>query len=74
MADEATAAAPAPASGRRKLPMIVGGVVAGIGLRNPPREKAYDPPRAAAAGECAHSSDHLDDTPRREGEPVAEPA
>ena len=27
MADEATAAAPAPANGRRKLPMIVGGVV-----------------------------------------------
>ena len=27
MADEATAAAPEPANGRRKLPMIVGGVV-----------------------------------------------
>jgi EmrB/QacA subfamily drug resistance transporter len=54
--------------------MIVGGVVAGIGLRNPPREKAYDAPRAAPAGECAHCPDHLDDVPRREGEPVAEPA
>jgi hypothetical protein len=54
--------------------MIVGGVVAGVYLRNPPREAAYDAPRAAQAGECAHCPDHLDDTPRREGEPVAEPA
>jgi EmrB/QacA subfamily drug resistance transporter len=54
--------------------MIVGGVVAGIGLRNPPRETAYDPPRAATAGECARSPDHLDETPSREREPAAEPA
>ena len=54
--------------------MIVGGVVAGIGLRNPPRETAYDPPRAAAAGECAHSPDHLDETPDQERERLAEPA
>jgi EmrB/QacA subfamily drug resistance transporter len=54
--------------------MIVGGVIAGIGLRNPPREAAYDSPRAAPAGECAHCPDHLDETPRREREPVAEPA
>jgi hypothetical protein len=54
--------------------MIVGGVIAGIGLRNPPRETAYDSPRAAPAGECAHCPDHLDDTREREGEPVAEPA
>jgi EmrB/QacA subfamily drug resistance transporter len=54
--------------------MIVGGVIAGIGLRNPPRETAYDPPGAAPAGECAHCPDHLDDTPRREREPAAEPA
>ena len=54
--------------------MIVGGVVAGVGLRNPPRETAYDPPRAAAAGECAHSPDHLDETPDEEREPLAEPA
>ena len=54
--------------------MIVGGVVAGIGLRNPPRETAYDPPRAAAAGECAHSPDHLDETPDEERERLAEPA
>ncbi|HET9119130.1 MAG TPA: MFS transporter [Solirubrobacterales bacterium] len=55
--------------------MIVGGVVAGIGLRNPPRETAYDAPRAASAGECAHCPDHLDDTSPEHGpEPVAEPA
>jgi EmrB/QacA subfamily drug resistance transporter len=54
--------------------MIVGGVIAGIGLRNPPRETAYDGPRAAPAGECAHCPDHLDDTPPGEREPVAEPA
>jgi EmrB/QacA subfamily drug resistance transporter len=57
--------------------MIVGGVIAGIGLRNPPRESAYDSPRAAPAGECAHCPDHLDDTaPERAGErePAAEPA
>ena len=56
--------------------MIVGGVIAGIGLRNPPRETAYDSPRAAPAGECAHCPDHLDGTPSREPqrEPVAEPA
>jgi EmrB/QacA subfamily drug resistance transporter len=54
--------------------MIVGGVIAGIGLRNPPRETAYDSPRAAPAGECAHCPDHLDETPDREREPVAEPA
>ena len=53
--------------------MIVGGVVAGIGLRNPPRETAYDPPRAAAAGECAHSPDHLDEAPDEERERLAEP-
>ena len=57
--------------------MIVGGVVAGAFLRNPPRESAYDAPRAAQAGECAHCPDHLDDTsPERVGErePAAEPA
>ncbi len=54
--------------------MIVGGVIAGIGLRNPPRESVYDSPRAAPAGECAHCPDHLDEAPEQEGEPVAEPA
>jgi EmrB/QacA subfamily drug resistance transporter len=56
--------------------MIVGGVIAGIGLRNPPRETAYEGPRAAPAGECAHCPDHLDETPGHEPErePAAEPA
>ena len=54
--------------------MIVGGVIAGIGLRNPPRETEYDSPRAAPAGECAHCPDQIDGRPRREREPVAEPA
>ena len=56
--------------------MIVGGVIAGIGLRNPPRETAYDGPRAAPAGECAHCPDHLGDGPDRDrvSEPVADPA
>jgi EmrB/QacA subfamily drug resistance transporter len=58
--------------------MIVGGVIAGIGLRNPKRETGYDSPRAAPAGECAHCPDHLDGRPERPGErerePVAEPA
>jgi EmrB/QacA subfamily drug resistance transporter len=56
--------------------MIIGGVVAGIFLRNPPRETAYDSPRAAPAGECAHCPDHPEGTPRGEPErePVAEPA
>jgi EmrB/QacA subfamily drug resistance transporter len=55
--------------------MVVGGVIAGIGLRNPPRESEYDSPRAAPAGECAHCPDHLDDRSGREPapEPVAEP-
>ena len=60
------------------LLMIIGGVIAGIGLRNPERETEYDAPGAATAGECAHCPDHLDGTPKRkdeaEREPVAEPA
>ena len=58
------------------LLMIIGGVIAGIGLRNPSRETEYEAPGAATAGECAHCPEHLDGTPRREEEPepVAEPA
>jgi EmrB/QacA subfamily drug resistance transporter len=48
--------------------MIVGGVFAGINLRNPSRETAYEAPGAAPAGECAHCPDHLDGAPAREGE------
>jgi EmrB/QacA subfamily drug resistance transporter len=52
--------------------MIVGGVIAGFGLRNPERETEYEAPGAVTAGECAHCPDHLDDTPRElEREPVA---
>ena len=56
--------------------MILGGIVAGIGLRNPKRQTEYDAPGAVTAGECAHCPDHLDDTHPREDErePVAEPA
>ena len=58
------------------LLMIVGGVIAGIGLRNPSRTSEYEGPGAATAGECAHCPEHLDTTPRRreEPEPVGEPA
>lgn len=58
------------------LLMIVGGIIAGIGLRNPSRETEYEAPGAATAGECAHAPEHLDgagaDEP--EDERVAEPA
>ena len=54
--------------------MIVGGVVAGIGLRNPKREETYESPRACPAGEAAHCPDHLDDVATPEREPAAEPA
>jgi EmrB/QacA subfamily drug resistance transporter len=56
--------------------MIVGGIIAGIGLRNPSRETEYEAPGAATAGECAHCPDHLDGAaePEPEREPVAEPA
>jgi EmrB/QacA subfamily drug resistance transporter len=56
--------------------MIIGGVIAGIGLRNPRRETEYDAPGAVTAGECAHCPDHLDPTPdhQPDAEPVAGPA
>ncbi len=54
--------------------MIVGGIIAGIGLRNPRRETEYEAPGAAPAGECAHCPDHLDGAGEHEAEPVAEPA
>jgi EmrB/QacA subfamily drug resistance transporter len=57
--------------------MIIGGVIAGIGLRNPRRRTEYEAPGAAPAGECAHCPDHLDGAGREreeEREPVAEPA
>jgi EmrB/QacA subfamily drug resistance transporter len=54
--------------------MIIGGVIAGIGLRNPRRETEYEAPGAATAGECAHCPEHLDGSGEGEHEPVAEPA
>jgi EmrB/QacA subfamily drug resistance transporter len=58
--------------------MIIGGVIAGIGLRNPSRQGEYEGPGAATAGECAHCPDHLDQSNRPDQEPdrepVAEPA
>ncbi|HEY3191591.1 MAG TPA: MFS transporter [Solirubrobacterales bacterium] len=60
------------------LLMVVGGVIAGVGLRNPKRETEYGAPGAVPAGECAHCPDHLDGAGRKverpEREPVAEPA
>jgi hypothetical protein len=53
--------------------MIVGGVIAGIGLRNPRRREEREAPRAAPAGECArcaeegHSGRHHEHDP----EPVS---
>ncbi len=58
------------------LLMIVGGIIAGIGLRNPSRETEYEAPGAATAGECAHCPEHLDGAGAQEPEDerVAEPA
>jgi EmrB/QacA subfamily drug resistance transporter len=53
--------------------MIVGGVIAGIGLRNPRTELECEACRAAAAGEGGRCAKHLGGRPRREAEPVAEP-
>ncbi len=54
--------------------MIIGGIVAGFGLRNPKRVEEQIAPRAAPAGECARSAGHHPggQAPEREAEP--EPA
>ncbi len=54
--------------------MIVGGVIAGIGIQNPKRKTEYGAPAAAPAGECAHCPDHLTEDAGREREAEAEPA
>jgi EmrB/QacA subfamily drug resistance transporter len=54
--------------------MIVGGVIAGFGLRNPRTDLECEACRAAAAGEGGRCAEHLEGRPRREREPVAEPA
>ena len=51
------------------LLMILGGIIAGIGLRNPKRETEYEAPGAATAGECAHCPG-----PPRQWEPSASPS
>jgi EmrB/QacA subfamily drug resistance transporter len=74
--DDASAHAFHLGLGAAGMLMIVGGVIAGIGLRNPSRETEYDAPGAPTAGECAHCPEHLDGAGEREQErkPVAEPA
>jgi EmrB/QacA subfamily drug resistance transporter len=53
--------------------MIVGGIVAGLGVQNPERRREAVPSRGSAqAGECGHGSD-ADCAERREA-PEAEPA
>jgi EmrB/QacA subfamily drug resistance transporter len=52
--------------------MILGGIVAGVGLRNPKRVEEQIAPRAAPAGECARSAGDGHDGRARERE--AEPA
>src|SRR5262249_54859529 len=53
--------------------MIVGGVIAGIGLRNPSRETEYPAPGAAPAGECAHCPYLREVGADHEHEPEPEP-
>ncbi|HET9592250.1 MAG TPA: hypothetical protein VFP17_04970, partial [Solirubrobacterales bacterium] len=57
--------------------MILGGIVAGIGVQNPKRRRQAVPSRGSAqAGECGHSSDCDCGPSQRSGEetPQAEPA
>jgi EmrB/QacA subfamily drug resistance transporter len=57
--------------------MILGGIVAGIGVQNPERRREAVPSRGtASAGECGHSSDCDCGAPERSGEeaPQVEPA
>jgi EmrB/QacA subfamily drug resistance transporter len=43
--------------------MIIGGVIAGIGLRNPERREEREPPLAATAGDCGHCPDDVKPVP-----------
>jgi EmrB/QacA subfamily drug resistance transporter len=55
--------------------MIIGGVIAGIGLRNPERREVREVPRAATAGDCGHCEPaEKPVTVSRDGEPVGAPA
>jgi EmrB/QacA subfamily drug resistance transporter len=53
--------------------MVVGGVIAGIGLRNPERREAREPPLAATAADCGHCPPEEEPaTTGREPAPVGE--
>jgi hypothetical protein len=54
--------------------MIVGGVVAGIGIQNPRRRDEQITPRAAPAGECARCAEAGHDRDHADHEPAGEPA
>jgi hypothetical protein len=54
--------------------MIIGGVVAGIGIQNPKRRDEQIAPRAAPAGECARWVEDRHDGQHAEHEGTAEPA
>jgi EmrB/QacA subfamily drug resistance transporter len=53
--------------------MIVGGVLAGIGIENPKRREEREAPRAAPAGECSRCAEagHRRDHAEHEPEPVS---
>jgi hypothetical protein len=55
--------------------MIIGGVVAGIGIQNPRRREVQIAPRAAPAGECARCDEagHTGGHHEHEAEPAAAP-
>jgi len=55
--------------------MIIGGLVAGIGIQNPRREDDWIAPRAAPAGECARCDEagHTGDHHEHSAEPAATP-
>ncbi len=52
--------------------MIVGGVIAGVGIENPRRREAREAPRAAPAGECARCAElgHTRGHPEHEAVPA----
>jgi len=56
--------------------MVAGGIVAGVGIRNPRRSRPHDEsaPRAATAGECGRCGGDPAGAGAHDGEPRAEPA
>jgi len=53
--------------------MIVGGLIAGGGLRNPKRQEPHEAPRAAPAGDCGHCPPDIEPVGvRPDREPVGE--